>query len=293
MTLPIRIVFPCVIYYVMAYVKNCRYIFLVLLVLNAGIIKLNSKTIRIMSLNLARNYTLNKHINKLIKTEKPDIIALQEAIYAKPGAESRWDKIPSNGSRIVQEIAEKFKYNYSFGYTPNKAPEVVRYWGPVILSKFKILKSIRIPLGQRHRALIKVKVKPYNTMVTCYSTHLPAGWWRGYGLSFKAVKRGYNNRKRIIQSIIKELGNHPENTILAGDFNSIPFLNEVKPILKKLNDAFTVKGNGHGATYPSSIPLTRVDYIFTSKCIKILKCWVSDYYKTLDHRAVITDILIH
>lgn len=88
------------------------------------------------------------------------------------------------------------------------------------------------------------------------------------------------------------LGKDPKNIVLGGDFNSIPFLNEVNPLIKLLNDAFAIKGNGHGATYPSFVPLARVDYIFISKDISIINCWLSDYYKTLDHRAVIADIKI-
>jgi len=245
-----------------------------------------------MTLNLARNYILNEHINELIEKERPDIIALQEAVHAKPGVTNHHGRIPPDGSRIVPEIAKKHGYYYSFGYAPNTPPEDIRYWGSAILSKFKLLESTRVSLTQRRRALVKVKIKPGKSVITCYSTHLPAGWYSGYGLSYAKVHQGYTRRKEIMHLIMEKLGDRPSRTILAGDFNSIPFLNEVDVILTKMKDAFMIKGKGHGATYPSFLPFARVDYIFTSSDIKILNSWVSDSYETLDHRAVMADIKI-
>ncbi|MBN1897274.1 MAG: endonuclease/exonuclease/phosphatase family protein [Spirochaetes bacterium] len=247
-----------------------------------------------MTLNLARNYILNEYINKLIQDEKPDIIALQEAVHAQPDATDHHGRIPPEGSRIVPKIAEKFGYQYSFGYAANTPPtDETRYWGPAILSKFKFLESTRISLAQRRRALVKVQIQPDRSALTCYSTHLPAGWYRRYGLSYTAIYEAYTRRKEIISLIMKEIGDNPKHTILAGDFNSIPLLNEVELISKTMNDAFLVKGKGHGSTYHAFLPFARVDYIFTSRDIEILGSWVSDAYQTLDHRAVVADIILN
>lgn len=252
---------------------------------------LNSKTIKVMTINLANNNTMTKSIYKLFNKEKPDIVALQEAVYAKGRVKSKWLKVPKGGSHVVEQIAKKFKYQFSFGYSPNQTPNQYIYWGPAVLSKFKISASQRIPIGNR-RVLIKTKYKINGKYITFYATHLPPYWYSGYGTSIKSVKWGIKwgmqVRAKMIKKIIRNIGKRPKRSILAGDFNSLSLLKETDPIKEIMRDLFQIKGKGHGSTYPASFPLTRVDYIFGSKDIKVKKCYVSHYYKDLDHRAVIT-----
>lgn len=266
-----------------------------------------TNVIRVMTLNLASNFELNASISNIMKKYKPDLISLQEAIYAEGGMRRRRKKVPPGGIKIVQQIADTFKYDYSFGNAVNEIPEPVyrdrtnrrAYWGPAVLSQLKMKSTRRVPIGfhrlgkrRRGRVLIEAVVSIDGKEVKFYSTHLPPYWYSGYGFSLNRIKRGFKSREDYIQNITGFFLKNRKRVILAGDFNSLSLFNEMAPVMHVLRDAFEVKGIGHGATYPAFFPFVRVDYIFIGSDLEVLNYYRSDYYDELDHRAVIADIKI-
>ncbi|MBN1898432.1 MAG: endonuclease/exonuclease/phosphatase family protein [Spirochaetes bacterium] len=246
--------------------------------------------IRVMTLNLSSNFEMKSSINDLIKKEKPDLISLQEAIWSVRGASSGRRRLPSGGVTIIQDMAKKLGYEYSFGYGVDEEPfNELRYWGPVVLSKRKILSTKRIPLGGR-RVLVEVIVNTGSKPLKFYATHLPPYWWPGYGFSLNRIKESFVSRQKLIRNMVKFLKQDLKNTVLAGDFNSLNFFHETKPIEDIMNDTYIESGGLFGATYPSYIPFVRVDYIFASKDIKVRNCRTSSYIPDSDHRAVIADL---
>ncbi len=271
----------------------CTLIFFIL------INSLYAKKLRVMTLNLSSSISLPSNIIRMIKKIGPDIISLQEVIYAPRGTKSRRRSIPKKGVQVIQEMARALDYHYTFGYGQNSPPGKIyfqgrsrnTYWGPAILSRYKILRTGRIPIGTR-RVLVESVFRFNCKKVKFYATHLPPYWWPGYGLSAKRINGAYNVRKKQIRSMVKFFGEKARNSVLAGDFNSLSIFKEMDPLLSVMNDAFLMKGIGSGATWPAYLPLVRVDYIFASKDIKIIDCFVSDYNDETDHRAVIANLQI-
>ena len=70
------------------------------------------------------------------------------------------------------------------------------------------------------------------------------------------------------QSIAREVVRIKKDTahpiIVAGDFNSSPEFRSIRSLRDLLNDAWVEGGNGLGGTYPSYLPLVRVDAILHS-----------------------------
>ena len=80
--------------------------------------------------------------------------------------------------------------------------------------------------------------------------------------------------------------------IVAGDFNTPPrgvFYRRMPA--RGLSDSFRQAGRGFGATYPSDIPLLRIDHIFTGKGVRALRTWVPRTHGS-DHRPVVADLLL-
>jgi endonuclease/exonuclease/phosphatase family metal-dependent hydrolase len=105
-----------------------------------------------------------------------------------------------------------------------------------------------------------------------------------YGKSAKA-------RVQQIEKILMEVGNDPNGTIVAGDFNEIPQSYIYRQISKKLKDTFVEGGKGLGFSYNGKIPGLRIDYIFCSADIGVDYCNIvpSDFS---DHKMIIAKLTL-
>jgi endonuclease/exonuclease/phosphatase family metal-dependent hydrolase len=98
---------------------------------------------------------------------------------------------------------------------------------------------------------------------------------------------------RAIQAreIAAHIADSPYPVILCGDLNDIPMSYSYRIISKGLKDSFTERGKGLGTTYAGSLPMLRIDYIFTSKMFEVLKHQIQDKAIT-DHYALTSDLNI-
>ena len=104
-----------------------------------------------------------------------------------------------------------------------------------------------------------------------------------------------DRRQRIKQmSGIREYfdtveGNVP--LIIGGDFNASPWTGEEKLFSPRIFDTFEKGGIGWPGTGPSHFPLWRVDQIWASKHLKVIKVR-SEKSENSDHRIVVCDLCV-
>jgi len=211
--------------------------------------------IRIMSFNTqhCKDYNTKKinydNIINLINKYKVDIIGLNE-IY----------NIPNQTKKIAKNIG----YNYCFG----KSSNMILPYGNSILSRYKIIdnKVINIKYNNsfkyvENRSILKTKIIINDKTLNIYVTH--------FGLDD-------NEKDNEINTLINNIDK--DNSIVLGDFNMTNI---------KINNFNHISDNL--PTYPSINPKYKLDYIFTSKNIKVISCKTLDEVIS-DHRPIIIDI---
>jgi endonuclease/exonuclease/phosphatase family metal-dependent hydrolase len=82
-------------------------------------------------------------------------------------------------------------------------------------------------------------------------------------------------------------------TVLCGDLNALPGSSVVRRLRARLNDAGITSIGGVRRTYPSLLPLLRLDYIFVGRGVRVSHCDVPQSALTRvasDHLPVIVDL---
>jgi endonuclease/exonuclease/phosphatase family metal-dependent hydrolase len=100
---------------------------------------------------------------------------------------------------------------------------------------------------------------------------------------FKKFGHNHVTRSNQVERIKDHMNKSPYSVILCGDLNDTPLSYTYGTISEGMKDLFYEKGKGIGTTYSGSIPLLRIDYIFTDHCIhalsyKTIKEDYSDHY---------------
>jgi endonuclease/exonuclease/phosphatase family metal-dependent hydrolase len=202
-----------------------------------------------------------------IKASGAQIIALQEVDR---------NHFRSGFKDQVKEIAKALSFSYAYGETINILG--VKY-GNAFVSAYPIIEEENIVLptaSWERRGLLKAKIDLGDHIYRFYTTHL--------GLSAK-------EREEQIAVINREISDSPFRVILMGDFNAQPEYREMKKIHSGLQDTAHKVAQEQLFTfaYNSIIPNIRIDYIYTSKDVAILKHWVNPS-SISDHNMVLARI---
>ena len=202
---------------------------------------------------LDRNLNLNR-IKEVIRLSQADIIGLNEV-----------DQAFSRRSQFVDQakwLANGLEMNYIFGPTisiPKAHSAAVRQYGNALLTRFPIVSSRNhkfdfLPRYVEDRGLLEVDVQVKNTMLTCFVTHL----------SFAPLQH-VKQTAFIIEKVKKK--SFP--TIVMGDWNMKPSSASWRLLNTFLNDVNDGQGRNH--TFPSNRPFMKLDYIFVSKKLKVIR----------------------
>ncbi|MCL4379634.1 endonuclease/exonuclease/phosphatase family protein [Candidatus Marsarchaeota archaeon] len=234
-----------------------------------------------------------KGIARLIRENKIDVIGIQEAtIYYKHFIKD--ELIPSYTSRgpnvnMAKEIAKQLGYYFVFFPSFGKRTEYIA--GNAIISRFPLynvrlyeLNKKRKGFGNETRIMITSKIKVGGHILNFLNTHL------GVSVRFTSMELRYLQVQKII-SVLNKLG---KNSVLTGDFNSVPANKEIKLLERKL-----LRIGGRRPTWPT-VPFSykdwhvgrlkyRVDNIFVSKNLKTRNFRVLKS-KLSDHLPISTDI---
>lgn len=71
--------------------------------------------------------------------------------------------------------------------------------------------------------------------------------------------------------IISQFHEYSRPMIIMGDCNMRPGSRGWRKLTNDFQDAWNIGGKGAGYTYPSLHPRTRLDYIFVSKILRLLR----------------------
>jgi vancomycin resistance protein VanJ len=93
------------------------------------------------------------------------------------------------------------------------------------------------------------------------------------------------------EDLLEMVSTVDEPVILAGDFNTPPTGRIYRGLTDRLTDAFAANGWGWGHTYPTRLPLLRIDYVFHTRHWETVRCVVGGLQGS-DHRAVFAELAL-
>ncbi len=232
--------------------------------------------LKILSWNIWCGTYLDEVI-KFLKTAEADIIALQEVSEDNKG---------NIAELIAKELGYKYVYttdiDMPFKYLPGykKDDEQTIKMGNAILSKYEIVSSKEHRLVENQkRTVIEANIKIGDNILNVFSIHLR-----------------HTHQKQLelqdlqAENLLKFLPT--KNTIVMGDFNSLP----ESSVIKKMNDSlqdiemgsstptWSVYKEGCTCLVEDKI-IYKLDYIFTSKEMKASSFKVYDS-KASDHLPI-------
>lgn len=228
---------------------------------------------RLMSFNtfFCTNYLIKKVdfqvMADAIKSCNPDIVGLNEVYNESHMCEY------NSQTKKLSELTGLQYYDFAYSCTLEEGT-----FGNGILSAYPFLKTQVIPVPEddvrtgtslyEPRCLFKIKFADGLTVII---TH--------FGLN-------PDEHKNAVKTVLENIEN--EKCVLMGDFNVSPDNPVLNPINEIMNDS-AFYFNEPKLTYPSDKPFKKIDYIYTSKDIKILSADIPEIIAS-DHRPHIIDI---
>ncbi|WP_366655089.1 endonuclease/exonuclease/phosphatase family protein [Fodinicurvata sp. EGI_FJ10296] len=210
---------------------------------------------RIMTYNVHRCIGTDRRLDPariadVIAASEPDIVALQELDVGR-----------HRTGGVDQAVAIARHLSMESHFHPAMHVEEEKY-GDAILSRFPshLIKAAALPSLGEPRGALAVKIDVGGAAVAVVNTHL-----------------GLRRRERIIQADTllgpawlkhQEVVHLP--TILMGDFNAMPRSAAYNAIAGRLTDAAASAAGRARATFPSRIPMLRIDHIFLSAGLSAL-----------------------
>lgn len=161
--------------------------------------------------------------------------------------------------------------------------------GTAIMSKFPVVKHREIEFPSHQASLKskndidKLKVNPKRTFIHAV-VNTPQGIMNIISVRFIAGRAKNNSVKeqilwgkyivetqqKEVDSLISYIEGLNGPVLFGGDLNAPPTSKTVKKLKKISKDAFNVKNNIGGFTFPVSFPVMRLDYIFTNDQLNML-----------------------
>ncbi|MCB0325788.1 MAG: endonuclease/exonuclease/phosphatase family protein, partial [Bdellovibrionales bacterium] len=242
-----------------------------------------TRTFRVMSYNvhscIGTDGKLDPaRIAKVIAAYNPDVIALQELDVGR----ARTQHLDQ-----AQEIARDLEMDFHF----HPALEIIEErYGDAVLSRLpmKLLHAGPLPTtsGRRQReprGALLVELEFNKTAIRCLNTHL--------GLSPA-------ERLRQAEALLGDewLGRSQQPTIICGDLNASAGSRVYTLFAGRFEDAqLCVADRRRVATWSSTLPVRRIDYIFVSEHFEVVQCFAPRNSSTRvasDHLPVIADVTL-
>jgi endonuclease/exonuclease/phosphatase family metal-dependent hydrolase len=253
-----------------------------------GTYKVMTYNVRLFNYFESRNgLNSEKKVLNFIKTQKPDIICLQE-IYLIG--------IPSVREKaMVAALGGKYYSHMKvFGAGKN------RYYGIITFSRFPIIRKGEIVHPGSSSLSIYTDIVVQKDTIRVYNNHLQSFKLKRMERSFveeltsdkqtlevkdisSSLKKGFIKRAHQAQVLKEKVDKSPYSAMVVGDFNDTPVSYAYRKIRKGLNDAFVNSGYGAGFTYRGNYPPNRIDYVLYDKSIvnshfEIVRIRYSDHY---------------
>ncbi len=240
----------------------------------------DSKTINVLSYNVRSfdRYQWTKDPNtpdniiKLINSQEPDVVCLQEYRSTKTGFLSLHNLKKALGMKYV---------HYS-----NKRS------GVAIFSKYPFVKEASLSFGNDHLCkAIFTDISIKGKLFRVYNLHLESN--RFVGKNYKFIKKddfegneedlneikdislrlshAFARRAEQALRIKDHIKQSPNPSLVCGDFNDTPNSYTYHQLSKDMSDAFVEQGMGISTTYSGAFPSFRIDYLLYSEGLTCTK----------------------
>ena len=228
-----------------------------------------------------------KRVLSYIKTQKPDIICLQELYLVGIPAIREKAMVAALGGKYYSHMKVS-------GAGKN------RYYGIVTFSRFPIIRRGEIIHPASSSLSIYTDILVQKDTIRIFNNHLQSFRLKRMERSFieelasdnqalevkiisSSLKQGFVKRAHQSQVLKEIIHKSPHPVMVIGDFNDTPVSYAYRKIRKGLNDAFLTSGYGAGFTYRGNYPPNRIDYIlydnsFVNSYFEIMKIKYSDHY---------------
>lgn len=198
-----------------------------------------------------------ERIAKVIKKEKPHLVALQE-VDQKTSRVKKIDTVEKL-SKLTGMRYTTFSKSISFAGGD---------FGNAILSvyPFEETFSMKLPGGEKRSATGAI-IKTENDKFVFINTHL-------------ALQE--DNVIKSVDSLLKAKAKYKLPSVIVGDFNAVPDSVAINKMLKTLKFSETT----NSFTAPADKPKHKIDYIFSSKEFETVSAKVINEPVASDHRPV-------
>ena len=222
---------------------------------------------------LPRN--LDQRIIDHIKKLKPDIVALVEIDTGSFRSKRGDEPLFFENKLGMKSCAEEYIYGAEGPGRLLKYVPILKNHGNAIVSKKKFSEVTHYLLHEgEKRAVIEATIK-LKKKVTLLLAHLSLG---------------EKERSKQIEELIKIVNSIKNPVILMGDFNTFNGEEEIQKLLDKthLHHKFEMDKKSETYTFPSYHPKRRLDYVLTSKGIKVKSYEVLNFHFS-DHLPLLVD----
>jgi endonuclease/exonuclease/phosphatase family metal-dependent hydrolase len=267
-----------------------------------GFIKEDTRQFKIMTYNV-RLFNIYKWISEpgtnqdilnFIRSEKPDIICLQE-FYSSSKKDYRAEKI----KKFFSETPYSY-IHYSFKGIDNTG------YGIATFSRYPIVNQGTISFPKTTNETVFTDIVKESDTIRIYNNHLQSVQLQRRNYNFldtlrlkyddeqireirdisSRLKTAYIKRSAQVDAISTHIKSCQFPVIVCGDFNDTPVSYSYRTMRNGLKDAFLSSGQGTGSTYQGIFPYFRIDYIFHDKHFKPVlfekvEARLSDHYPIL------------
>ena len=211
-----------------------------------------------------------------IKTEKPDIVCLQEYRQRNPIALEGY---------------------YDFNALP-KDPNVKG--GQAIFSKYPIVNSGSLEFPNTYNNAIFVDIVKQKDTLRVYTLHLESSKIdtdveklkkENSSQLFKQVGRTFRAQQSQVELLLEHKSKSPYKTIITGDFNNTAYSYIYKELLgDDLRDTFEEAGHGFGKTFDFKFFPLRIDFILADEQFAVNGFKTYSDVKLSDHHPIISTL---
>lgn len=114
----------------------------------------------------------------------------------------------------------------------------------------------------------------------------PGLWALSVHLGLRGAERGAQSKALL--ELVESLDDPA--IVVGGDLNATPDMRAAARIATVLGDAWSIAGEGDGATFPARAPAARIDDVFVGPALEVEAAWVHHVIAS-DHLPVVVELV--
>ena len=216
-------------------------------------------SIRLVTWNTKWNSGISE-LPQLLQREHPDIVCLQE-LMGEGRTAAIWQKLRQQGWHVAVE----------------------RQYA--VISKYPITVSDSAPYMLR----TALNIEGHQLRLTTAHLWLPYSMYaRTPGQFRRSLRPMAWQRKLQLDAVLQQ----PQPDVICGDLNTPPHTSLTSRLASKYQDSHVAAGTGAGYSYPSSLPIVRIDHVYVSKQMRVVSSRTLALPSS-DHRAVMVEFQLN